>query len=724
MNPFAYRTTALAIKAISNLSKARIQLHNENRLPGGSIIFVINHFTRLETMLMPYIINRLTHVPVWSLADYELFRGAFGTFLDKVGAVSTHNPDRDRLIVKTLLTGEAHWIIFPEGRMVKNMKIVDKGRFMVSWAGGKHPPHTGAATLAMRTEFYRQRLRALAEANPEEAERVKTLFKIDSLEGLQERTTYILPVNITYYPVRAKENILTDIARRLMADLPGRVLDELMTEGSMLLTGVDIDIRFGKPISVLESLKNPAIERDIRAVAKIGFDDPIASRRLMRRKALAVMERYMAAIYSMTTLNHDHLFASMLRTMPFMRVDVQDLCRRVFLAAVELQKDRTLHLHRSLSADQSHLLTDDRFGKVSDFISIALEKGNLLREGEGFRKDRKKFTSPYDFHRARIDNPIDVMANAVEPLKKFQGRMRRIAWLPAFWVRRRVAGHLMGAAVAEFTADYQAFHLAGESKPMDVGMPYLIPGRSKELGVVLTHGYMAAPMEVRGLAEFLGRQGFYVYAPRLKGHGTSPEDLAGRSYQDWIRSIDLGYAVISSICRHVVAGGFSTGAGLALHLAARVKSVCGVFAVSTPLRLRDFGARFAPAVDMWNRLAGLAHHAVPKMEYVENHPENPHINYLRNPVAGVREIERLMDDLEPRLSGIGMPALVVHSTDDPVVDPKGSARIFDLLGAEDKQYVLFSMKRHGILLGAGSERVYRTIGSFLETCRKRLRSAA
>lgn len=714
MNRFAYRTTGLAIKAISNLSKARIHLHGEENIPGGSVIFVINHFTRLETVLLPYLIHRLTRVPVWILADAEFFNGRFDRFLEQMGAVSTKNPDRDRLIVKTLLDGTANWIIFPEGGMVKNMKVMERGRFMISWAAGKRPPHTGAATLGIRTEFYRERMRCLSAREPLECDRLMRLFKIDAIEPVLKRSTHILPVNVTYYPVRARENILIDIARRLVDDLPERLLEELMTEGSMLLSGVDIDVRFGRPIPVSESLKRVAIAQDICSPSRLGFDDPIASRNVMRREALALMNRYMSAIYSMTTVNHDHLFASVLKHAPFGRIDRADLCRRVFLLATRLQEMPTLHLHRQLAADQLHLLTDDRLGIATDFISLALEKGNL-RQGEGcYLKDRRSFSSPYRFHRARIDNPVDVMANAAVPLLEVQRRARRIAWMPSFWVRRRVRDRLLKEALEEFEADYRRFHVPEESKPEGVGRPILVPGRSDALGVVLCHGYMAAPLEVKGLADYLGRLGYWVYAPRLRGHGTSPEDLATRSYQDWVRSVDRGYAIIRTICRRVAAGGFSTGAGLALDLAARVKGLAGVFAISAPMRLRDFNARFAPAVGAWNRLMDMAGRSSAKMEFVENRPENPDINYLRNPVSGVREIERLMDDLEPRLNDIEIPSLVVQSSDDPVVDPRGSEKIFKHLGGRDKKYVVFSLNRHGILLGERADMVYQAVGEFLQ----------
>jgi pimeloyl-ACP methyl ester carboxylesterase len=209
-------------------------------------------------------------------------------------------------------------------------------------------------------------------------------------------------------------------------------------------------------------------------------------------------------------------------------------------------------------------------------------------------KNKLKFTLPLNFHRIRIDNPVEVIANEVEPLSQLQRRFKLLAWLPKFWVRRTIGRRLLGQIEKEYRADYKTFFIAGESKPPDQGRSYLIRGRTRDVGVLVIHGYMASPLEVKELVQYLGRQGFWVFAPRLKGHGTSPEDLAVRTCQDWVRSVDQGYAVVRNYCRRVIVGGFSTGAGLALDLAARIKDLAGVFAVSPPLRLQDFSARFVP----------------------------------------------------------------------------------------------------------------------------------
>ncbi len=714
MNRFAYRTTGFAIKALLNLSRARINIHGEENIPDGAIIFVINHFTRIETLLLPSHIFKLTQVPVWSLASADLFGGAMDNFLDNMGAISTADPDRDRLIIKTLLTGEASWAIFPEGRMVKNKKIIEKGRFMLSVAGGRYPPHSGAAGLALRTEFYRQRIKLMLTKQPAEARRLAGLFEIEDLQTVIEKKTFIIPVNLTYYPVRARENILSKLADSLVQELPARAMEELMTEGSMLLSGVDMDIRFGKPLQIEHQLKHQEIAKDIASPEEICFDDRIPCHKRMRKEALIIMQQYMEAIYSMTTVNHDHLFASFLKHIPRKKISIQNLKNRVYLIILKELKKSPFYLHHSLLDDQIHLLSDDRFHKFDDLVSLAEEKGIVDFQGDFLLKDNSKLKSFFDFHRVRIDNPIAVIANEVEPLFLLQKKISCLAWQPDFMIRRKVVKTLLKKAIKDFKKDYDHFFVDAESKPREVGTPFLIKGNFKrKVGVVLAHGYMAAPEEVRALATYLGCQGFWVYAPRLTGHGTTPEDLAACSYQDWINSYEKGYAVIRNLCQKVVLGGFSMGAGLALELAARIPEVDAVFAVSAPLGLQDFNSKFVPAVDVWNKIMNKINRVDAAKEFVENQPENPHINYSRNPIAGIREMGRLMVDMEARLKDIKAPALVVQSRQDPVVNPKSAGQIFNKIGSEDKQLVLFNFDRHGILLGKGSERVHRVIGNFI-----------
>ncbi len=714
MNRYAYRSTGLAVEALSNLSRARVRIHGEENLSPGADIFVINHFTRIETLILPATISRLTGEQVWSLADGNLFTPALTAFFDNVGVVSTRNPDRDLLIVKTLLTGEAAWIIYPEGRMVKSKKIVEKGRFMVAFPGGKHPPHSGAATLALRTEFYRQRLLAMQTALPEEARRLMEKFGIDDFESVLTQQTRIVPVNITYYPIRARENLISRLATRLKNDLSERFLEELMTEGSMVLAGVDVDVRFGKPIQVKPYLDDPAIQADIKVAKPIYFDEPISSRGVLRKQALAVMRTYMADIYGMTTVNHDHLFASIFRLMPFKTIRVAALQRKAYLAA-DLDFDRlNLFPHNSLKEDQIHLLTDDRYGKVRSFIDLAVEKCDACLEAGQLTRSKAVFSAAPNFHRARVENPMAVIANEVEPLQPMLARLWRIAWQPDFWVRRKIARSLLKSAYAEYERDYTQYHIPGESKDRSVGAPFLLRGRPGKAGVLLIHGYLAAPLEVRELALALSKQGFWVYAPRLKGHGTAPEDLAGRSFNDWIRSVDEGYALLRMLCRTVVAGGFSNGAGLALELSSRVRDLAGVFAISPPMQLNDLSARFVPAVDAWNKLMKKVNLDGALKTFVENRPENPHINYFRNPVSGVHQLEKLMDSISGRLANIQIPALVVQAQGDPVVNPEGSHQIFKKLGSEDKSYLLLNYDRHGIILGKGSRRVHRIITEFVQ----------
>lgn len=713
MNYSAYLATGKMIALMQSFSRIKVRTHGHESIPEGSIIFVVNHFTRIETLLLPYHIYAHTHVPVWSLADQSFFEGPLSGILGKVGAVSTRNPDRDRLIVKSLLTGEANWIIFPEGRMVKDKEAAGKPSFFDLRRGRRRSAHTGAATLALRTEFYRKRLSYLQTEDPAEAARLQNMFQIDDLAPVLTGKTWIVPINLTYYPLRARENVLSTLANRFAGNLSERLREELLTEGTMFFEGVDIDIRFGNAIPVSESLTSSRIRQDMFSHRQINFDDQLPSLPAMRQEATTLMHRFMSDIYRMTTVNHDHLFASLLKALPFSKISEEDFRRRVFLLT-DLVPDKTLvSCHQSLEIAQIALLTDDRYHKYRDFLELARETG-VVRHNEGWLlRNNANFSAGSEFHRIRIDNPLGVAANEVQPLADLTRQIRWLAWLPEILIRHRIVDTLLRQAADQFETDYTQFHHPEESKERTVGAPLLLNGTSRKLGVVLVHGFLAAPREMLELAAGLHSKGYWVYCVRLRGHGTSPEDLATRTGNDWIESVDLGYALMNSICTRVVVGGFSFGGGLALDCAARISRLAGVFAVSPPFRLQNVSARFAAAVSTWNKLMDAVHFNEAAKEFVESSPERPQINYKRVPVAALLELEHVMKDLEARLKNVAVPTLIIQGLRDPVVNAEGTALMFNSIGAKQKKYITCDFERHGILAGEGSEKVHDEIAAFI-----------
>jgi esterase/lipase len=99
---------------------------------------------------------------------------------------------------------------------------------------------------------------------------------------------------------------------------------------------------------------------------------------------------------------------------------------------------------------------------------------------------------------------------------------------------------------------------------------------------------------------------------------------------------------------------------------------------------------------------------------VVNDPENPHINYLRNPVRGVYELEKLMTQVKDRLKDVRDPALIIQGSDDPVVNPVSGREIYEGLGSERKQLIQINASHHGILRGHEARQVEDNVLRFLK----------
>jgi len=210
-------------------------------------------------------------------------------------------------------------------------------------------------------------------------------------------------------------------------------------------------------------------------------------------------------------------------------------------------------------------------------------------------------------------------------------------------------------------------------------LPFLFsppPHVESRSGVLLVHGFTATPWEMRWLGEQLARNGFHCLGVRLPGHGTSAEDLAMRSRDEWLTTVKQGHAILAGECRDIFGVGMSTGGLLLLALADSTR-LAGLMLLSPFVRLKH------PLV----RAAGLIARVHPFEERPLAAGAERHY-YLRRPLLGVSEIVQLLDAVVPLLPTIQQPALIIGAAGDQTV-PAGSARaIYERLGSRRKAFHL------------------------------------
>jgi carboxylesterase len=267
-----------------------------------------------------------------------------------------------------------------------------------------------------------------------------------------------------------------------------------------------------------------------------------------------------------------------------------------------------------------------------------------------------------------------------------------------------------------FQKEYDLFFTAGETKPRNVGEPFFNFNPSSKAGVLLLHGLMAAPEEVRQWADFFVAKGLTVYAPRLAGHGTSPADLAARSYKEWIASVDRGYDILKPCCEKIVVAGFSTGAGIALYQATRrPEDYEAVISISAPLKFKGFSFHFVELMHGLNCLFPLVGLRKLCRFYAANHPDNPEINYNRCPLKSIVEVRAMMRRVYKSLPDLAIPSLIMQGKADPKVDKRSGTRIFNRIKNADARYRSIDFHRHGVIRGDIAISVFKEVETFIKT---------
>jgi carboxylesterase len=218
-----------------------------------------------------------------------------------------------------------------------------------------------------------------------------------------------------------------------------------------------------------------------------------------------------------------------------------------------------------------------------------------------------------------------------------------------------------------------ALELRRRSRRQGVGepdnLPFLLCPPGARTAVLLVHGFTGTPWEMRLLAEHLAESGIASLAVRLPGHGTSPEDLAGRCWEEWYDAVLEGYRTLTGEFAAVYGMGMSTGCLLLLAMA-KAHPLHGLVLFSPYLRIPHWLAPYAGWL-RWIR---------PYQVKADGHRLDKHY-YHRRPVAGIHQINRLLRTLRPRLGQVNCPVLAFNGEGDETVDIASGRQLIDSLAS-------------------------------------------
>lgn len=201
-----------------------------------------------------------------------------------------------------------------------------------------------------------------------------------------------------------------------------------------------------------------------------------------------------------------------------------------------------------------------------------------------------------------------------------------------------------------------------------------------KVGILLLHRLCGTPVEMRFVAAGLARQGYTVHCPQLAGHCASQADIKASSWSDWYRSADVALEELSADCDTVIVGGLSTGAVLALMLAAKNPTKVQATALLAPTLWLNgwmipwYARLFALVRFKWlANLFSFAHHApygikdarirdfIERSRAANRHGETGH---AVTPGVLILEHRRLVSAVRPLVPYIRQPSLIVHPLED------------------------------------------------------------
>ncbi len=715
-----------SVKAFSiarKLLKLNIKLHDEGNATQVGQIFLFNHFSRFETFIPQYLIHQKTGAYCRSIASPEFFNDdIFADYLRSVGVVPSNMPNLFTFMASEILHGRK-LILFPEGGMVKDKRVLDAtGNFSIysRMALERRKQHRGAAVIALAVDAFKTTLLSdFSVGRYKKIEHWAEQLGFASSEALMAQAitpTLIVPANITFYPIRSDSNYLNRLAHKLNNKIDGRFSEELLIETNLLVKHTDMDIHYGQVLNMSDYWKpweKWALPHAVHHFSSLNELFELKPKRFslaskihsigMQKKAYKVRDDYMKSMYQAVSVHLSHIASHLiilLYRQGFKRIERAVFHKMLYLCVKKIQSSDTYYCHRSLKNPREYgVLLEGGSSRLKHFL-LTIKQHNLVFIQNNDYVLNPTIVKNFGFDQVRTHNIISVYSNEIAPLRhitrliqhilkthdkttakdlallRYDDQLMAFQWDKAFYNRPQYQ------AINEqqtMTQDANWFHLeAPDTAP----------------AVLLVHGLLASPAEMKSLGERLNKQGYRVMGVRLKGHGTSPWDLKNTTWRDWMASVMRGYHILSAYTDNIHIVGFSTGALLALLLA-KEHALQSITSVSAPINFQNKHAAWISLLHKTNKVTSLVkNHGI--FPFKENNTEHPEINYRHIPVRALYQLQKLIKQVEKPLN-IDAPVHFMHADQDPLINPDSMDFLSRHLANKNHTITSIHANRHGII---------------------------
>jgi len=665
----------------------------ENITQNSSIIFTPNHFTRSETFIIPYILNQTPNLKFCrSLAFSSLFTSYLGKYLTNLKALSTSALNRDDTIVESIASGESNWVIYPEGMMVKDRKReITHGIFET-----KLSIKTGASVVAIKAEMLQKKI--FEEENVD--------GDVDGVYKTIKNPVCIIPVTISYTPIHPdKENKILKLAKKFAKTLPRRLEEEFIVEGSLLLNS-RITLEIHKPIKIKEYTEKPSHLFDI-----FGIENEKTLEYNISKYRMPISTKIAYEIYQHAYITYEHIVCAILNENKHIKIDL--IPYYIICCVQNLKQYSNIQRYEDGLRDEDILkhITNDL--KIKKIISLLEHQCCIKIEGN-FIYVLEKFHTYENFDDVRIENISKIFINELYFFKNIKSLIKSSTALDSFKLMKKCLTYL-----DEIYLRKHELTKSPHSIEAQYGMAKFVTKSlltqsvvSNKNATLFIHGYKASPAEMLKIAqEYTNNTGSSSYCVRMEGHGTSPFDMATTTRFQWEESCDISYKILSIHFERIDVCGFSTGGLIALKLANKYESIKSIITINPALKLCDIRFNFVKFAKALN--GSLEKLLKSGKSYIIDKPYFPKTNYAINHFSSMAELSNLMSETAKILPNIKCNALIIYSSDDPVVAPQSSIIIYKSIKSHTKSLEEIHSSEHVIVRGNLMKKVSKSIESFL-----------